>query len=342
VIAYVRLTPLATGSCDLLCVRSLFLVILFASVVVDAAPSKLTRDSRGWCAKPTASRVKPNKFFEVSHDLRRVAPMRKSGITSFESAFTREDGPLRNGAGLDATIVGNTLTLSTYPRSCHNTGAGCLPGLEWYNEGEVKVTETVDAGACIAYSVRLGRGMAVGIGSEIRTYLFGDKGTVAGPRMKTELLELIDGLLDGNALLQGASGLWLARWDDGKAPTVERLPGVEGRVRSMSTRPNGWYYVFTDRAMYAVDEKTFAPLWKIDGEVWAATSQDVPFRHYVLTIERDATPRAVLRLLDQRGKQLRQIVVYEGDDLIGAQLERTSFAKGDRQEPLNLVYIATR
>jgi hypothetical protein len=36
------------------------------------------------------------------------------------------------------------------------------------------------------------------------------------------------------------------------------------------------------------------------------------------------------------------IVAYREDDLVGAQLERTTAVRGDRYESLNLVYITTR
>jgi outer membrane protein assembly factor BamB len=93
-------------------------------------------------------------------------------------------------------------------------------------------------------------------------------------------------------------------------------------VRAAVRDDHGVIFAYTDAALYALDEHTFAPRWHIDGEVWTVLARDLPLGHDVLTIERTATPRVVLRSLDAAGEELRRVTVYEGN-VAQAHLERS-------------------
>jgi hypothetical protein len=317
-----------------------FLLVVFSTSIAIATP-RTARDARGECVKPPAARRAPvTRTFEVTRDLRRVSPLRKRRFDSYETTYSRDDGSRRLGGVRDVTIVGNKLRISTFPTSCHHTGMGCLPGHEWSSPGDLKLEEEV-GDVCIAFVTHLGKGFAVGLGREIRTYELRDDGHLtAGPRLNTPELEGVEAIDGGTILQEPRGGLWIARWD--KGPTLTRVEGVSGRVRAMSGDDSGVHYVYTDRALYALDAGTLAVRWKLDGEAWSVARQDVPVQHYVLMIERDAKSRVVLRTIDDRGRQLREILVYEGADVVEAYLERTYIPVGKHElEHLYLVRIAT-
>jgi hypothetical protein len=89
-------------------------------------------------------------------------------------------------------------------------------------------------------------------------------------------------------------------------------PTLAGRITSLSAPSHGIVYAFTDAGLYLLDKNTFAVKATIAGDVWSARWQDVPFHHFVLSIEHGAKPGVVLREHDATGKALRSIVVYEG------------------------------
>ena len=328
--------------------RTLLMIVaslLSSPLASEAAPASTgPRDSSGWCTRPPdPPRPTYSKFFETFANLRKVAPRRKKGIHAHEPSLVHGESLARSASRLSIALVGDKLTMSTYPRSCHETGAGCRPGLEWSTPAVVKYEEKVPAGACISYAFDLGTHRAVGIGTEMWTYeLRDDESVVARSRVTAPVLELVDGDRDRMLLQEPGGGLWLATWTKA-TPTLVRIAGVEGRVRAMSRRQGDAYYMYTDRALYFVDATTFEPRWKIEGEVSGALKQAEPARHFVLVVERGAKSRAVLRMLDGTGTQVRQIVIYEGDDLVAARLERTSVpVSRDENQPLYLVEIATR
>ncbi len=217
---------------------------------------------------------------------------------------------------------------------------GCSLGY-WHSPGEVQLEEKVPADACISYAIRLGSGMAIGIGTEMRTYVQReDSSVIAGPRVTTPVLEAVENVEDHVVLQEHDGGLWLASWN-AATPELSRVPGVPGRVLSLSYAGSGPAYIYTTSGLYAVDATTFAPQWHVDGEVWSVLSQDVPVEYTVLTIERGATSKAVLRRLDKSGKQLREIVVYEAPDLIEAHLYSSSYPVRDVEEPIFFVEIVT-
>jgi hypothetical protein len=321
--------------------RLVLFLLVVCSVSVGMAAPKVAHDARGECLRaPAVRRALVTRTFEVTRDLRRVSPLRKRAFASYEPSYSRDDGSRRIGGTRDVTIVGNKLRISTYESSCHQTGMGCLPGHEWTSPGELKLEEDV-GDVCITYVSQLGDGLAVGLGREMRTYeLRNDGSIVAGPRVKTPILEGVEAT-DGAIMLQEPrGGLWVARWE--KVPTVTRVDSVSERIRAMSGDASGVHYVYTDRALYALDVSTLAVRWKVDGEAWSVARQDVPVQHYVLMIERGAKSRVVLRTIDDRGRKQREILVYEGADVVEAHLERTYVPLGKHElEHLYLVRIAT-
>jgi hypothetical protein len=346
-------------SCNRRGMRSLLIVAMLllssparAVAPTDVAPPKMGGAVRldlnrvGWCAKRSMrSRPKMTRFFEIRPDLRTVSPMRED-INNHSDASDRDQLPPHFGVvGWDVEIIDGKLRIWSPGWSCETSGDGCDQGY-WSIPPILEVEETVPVGACISYAASAGQTAIIGIGGEMRTYTVDDDRVMPGPRVSTPILDGVGGIsYRRNAVLlqEPGGGLWLAKQAATK-PTLTRVRDIDDRVIAMSSGDQDHRYLFTERSMFVVDARTMATRWKIDGEVWSATYDPDTQRHYVLAIERGArTTRAVLRLLNRAGKQIRQIVVYEGDDLIEATLKSTTIeSKPDKYETLYLVYVATR
>jgi hypothetical protein len=265
----------------------------------------------GWCPRTIRPRPQLTRTLEVSTDLETVRPLRKDGLSWEEIGSSRDDLAHSLYGGLATAIVGGKLRLSSHPSSCHDTGAGCHSRY-WERPAQLQLEEPVSANACVTYSIGLAPGMVVGLGSEMRVYAESTGRWSARKPIATPALEAIE-MIEGRAILQEPSGrLWEARGGSA-APTLgPSKTTLNGRALAISRPSNGLVYAFTDKALYLLGKDTLAIEKQIDGEIWSVMSQDVPLHHFVLSVERGAKTRVILRELDATGAVLRTANVYEG------------------------------
>ena len=120
--------------------RPLIAVLVLASAcgLLDVEPTTPTKlvtfdgvpgaTMTGWCPRPPSRHRQATRSFEVTADLRVVKPLRPDGFSSYEPSSARDDRARGLATRLHPTIVGDTLRLSTYPISCHQTNSGCIGG----------------------------------------------------------------------------------------------------------------------------------------------------------------------------------------------------------------------
>jgi hypothetical protein len=309
-------------------------------VVVEVPTT--SRDPNGWCpvqATPPPKQI--TQSFEVPRSLANVSPMRKGGFDNYTIAYNRDGAASGMYIHLDPTIANGKLRLSTYPTSCRETNAGCFGG-DWSRPAEVVLEDPTPVGACITYAFELDGRIVVGLGTEVRTYVEHEGGSVeVGPTLAAKPLEVID-VIDHRALLQERDGtLWTASWQGTRAPVLTQVAKLPGHVRIAERGNNGVVWAYTETALFALDEQTLLPTWHHDGEVWTALTQDVPLTHYLLTIERGGVkPKVVLRMLDGNGVESKQITVYEGEVTASYLEESDVWVRSDLVEGILVVHIA--
>ncbi|MBS1121953.1 MAG: hypothetical protein H6Q90_4181 [Deltaproteobacteria bacterium] len=292
----------------------------------------------GWCARPASLTISLSRSFELSNDRSAAVPIPRAG-SSEQIASWRQPSPARMSMSLRADIVGDELRVSTHATSCEDTSSGCFAGY-WVNPSRVVAAAAVPLGSCIAYAMQLSSGIIVGTGAHLYAFRFDGVGrVVALPPIATPSLEALDVFEDAHGrsgVLQEHDGpLWVARWNRAsEPPSLTRVPGVTERTLAIHDANGGLLYAVTSSALVALDLETFTPRWRMTGEVWAVMRQDVPPAHLVLVVDRRARPRLLLRELDEHGRNRHELVIYEGDDLVGAMFDQ----HGQRE----IVHVATR
>lgn len=312
--------------------------LVVVSLLVAAPAAAGVVDATGWCPTSVSPRKTVTQNLEIDEDLSGVRRMR----TTFDSYQTGYDRDARSSSMQRwrwPSLAGDKLQLSTYATSCHETGAGCYARY-WEVPAKVVLVDPKPVTGCISYAFDLPDGMVVGFGAEVRTYLRRDTGPVAGPQVRMPVLEVLD-VIDGAALGFERDGtLWRMTWQGTAAPVLTRIGKLAGNVLSASRGNHGLVFVFTDAALYAFDGKTFAQKWRVDGEVWTVMPLDVPLTFYVLTIERGASPKVVLRMLDETGAEKKRRTVLDRA-VTEAHLERSGFyARPDLYQGVWVVHIA--
>jgi hypothetical protein len=323
--------------------------LLLAAACGGAPPAAPPRqravlDSSGWCPRPAATQpLAIARSFEVSTDLATVRPLRAAGFDSYEIGYDRdrlEDG---TAPWLSPSIVNDKLRLSTWPTSCENTNLGCFDGY-WSTPAQVALEDPRPVSGCIAYAYELPAGAVVLVGNELRTYLRRDDRPAIGPALPVPALAIVemrDAINGRPVLAAGRDGtLWTLRWQDTPAPVVTQVANLGQRILSAARGDDGLVFVTTDRAVYALDERTFGERWHFAGEVWTVLSVDAAGAHDVLAIERTTPPRVVLHALDAHGTELRRVTVATGP-VAAASLERSGVQiDADHFDPILVVRIS--